>query len=112
MKKIYQINTDGDKWNNVAYIKPSKYHVPGIKNAINHLIKNYSNNHIVCIKYKQGDTQLGLTETGKRWENNLDETMIRGVGEELNISIGGISDKYEMSVKQRKRNIKLYFFKI
>ena len=55
----------------------------------------------VCIKYKQGNTQFGLTETGKTWESNLDETMMRGVSEELHLSINGIECRHEFVVKKR-----------
>lgn len=110
MNCIYQLKQNDISWNNVNYIKPSNYLLSGMDIACEHLIKYYRNDHILCIKYKQGDTQFGLTETSKVWEKNLDDTMIRGINEELNISIDGIQNKYTFLIK--KNNIKVYCLQI
>ena len=53
-KRFYQINTNENSWINVRHIKPSRYNIPGMKDALNHLMANYHDNYVVCMKYRQG----------------------------------------------------------
>jgi len=108
MNSIYQLKQNIVGWKNVKYIKPSTYCLLGMDIACDYLTQKFHNDHLICIYYKQGDTQIGLTETGKKWENNFDDIMIRGLSEELNISIRGIENKHEIVLKKKKKNIKIY----
>lgn len=100
------------QWDDEEKIIPSTYNIPGLNYGIEHITNNNNEDHLICIKYKQGDTQIGISETRKKTDKTSYDTMIRGICEELNILIENINIEHELCVKTNKRHVKIYCINI
>lgn len=78
-------------WESIQSIIPSGYIRKGTLQVFHKIRKNYPNDHILCIGYKRGDTQFGITETFKTYETRVEQVVDRCLKEECSMELAAPS---------------------
>ena len=88
---MYKINNRASyfhpqvSWETISSIIPSNYIRKGSLQVFYKIRRNYPEDHILCIGYDRGETQLAITETFKTYETSVDQVVDRCMNEELSM---------------------------
>jgi len=72
-------------WEMIRSIIPSGYVRKGTLQVFHKIRRSYPNDHILCVGYRRGDTQFGITETFKTYETDVQEVVDRCLEEECSM---------------------------
>jgi len=86
MCSIYKIYNNkwspNARWERITHISPSNYIRKGTLHVLRQLRTQFPDDYLVCIGYRRGDTQVGLTETFKTYEQSPNTVLDRCLREE------------------------------